>query len=149
MSAFGDLLPEWTVAQAEQELRLHRRDAIPSTWLAEDADGWVGSVSLLQEDHEQIPQYSPWLASLYVQPRARGCGVARALVSHCVAEAARLGIERLYLYCAEALQGFYQAQGWQLQARLPLAPLSVVVMVIQPLAGTGSAPLECEKNPDE
>lgn len=132
VTAFGGLLPDWTLAQAEQELQLHQRDAIPMTWLLEDSTGWLGSVSLLQEDHDDIPHYSPWLASLYVQPRARGAGVARELVSHCVAEAARLGITRLYLYCAEALVEFYQAMGWQIQTRLPLHPLSVVVMVIQP-----------------
>ena len=139
VTAFGELLPEWTIAQAEQELRQHQRDAIPASWLVENADGWLGSVSLLQEDHEEIPQYSPWLASLYVQPRARGAGVARELVNHCVAEAARKGVDRLYLYCAAPLVAFYQAMGWQVQTHLPLHPLSVVVMVIQPLATTGTA----------
>ncbi|WP_305806227.1 GNAT family N-acetyltransferase [Stenotrophomonas sp. YIM B06876] len=132
VAAFGQLLPEWTQVQAEQELRQHQCDAIPVTWLAEDADGWLGSISLLHEDHADVPSYSPWLASLYVQPSARGRGIARALVNHCVAEAARRGIARLYLYCDAPMLAFYQRQGWQVEARLPLGPLWIVILFIQP-----------------
>ncbi|MGV8960511.1 MAG: GNAT family N-acetyltransferase [Stenotrophomonas sp.] len=132
VAAFGQLLPEWTRAQAEQELRQHQCNAIPVTWLAEDDAGWLGSVSLLHEDHDAIPQYSPWLASLYVQPSARGRGIARALVSHAVAGAARLGVARLYLYCEEPMLEFYQRLGWQVEARLPLGPLRLVILFIQP-----------------
>ena len=88
VEAFGALLPDWTLAQAADELRSHTRAcAIPSTLLALDEQGgWLGSVSLLQEDHEHIRQYSPWLASLYVRPQARGQGVGAALVARAVAD---------------------------------------------------------------
>jgi len=54
VQAFGTLLPAWTVEQAEAELRMQRDDTIPCTWVAEDDAGWLGSVSLLHDDHEQI-----------------------------------------------------------------------------------------------
>ena len=79
--AFGSLLPEWTEAQAEAELRAQQRDSIPCSWLAEDESGWLGSVSLLHDDHEQIRGWSPWLASLYVDEAARGKGVGATLVA--------------------------------------------------------------------
>lgn len=32
VQAFGSLLPDWSLAQAEQELRDQQREAIPCTW---------------------------------------------------------------------------------------------------------------------
>ncbi len=135
VQAFGALLPDWTPAQAAQELREHcRHDGIPATWVAEEDGDWLGTVSLLHEDHADIRQYAPWLASLYVRPQARGRGVARALVAHCVDEAARLRIERLYLYCTDVLVEYYLALDWRPHDRLLLGPLRVNVMCLDPAA---------------
>ena len=132
VEAFGALLPDWTLAQAADELRSHTRAcAIPSTLLALDSSGdWLGSVSLLQEDHEHIRQYSPWLASLYVRPRARGQGVGAALVARCVAEAAALGVARLYLYCTQTMAVWYRTLGWHDHDQVVLGPLQVQVMAV-------------------
>jgi len=136
VQAFGDLLPEWTVEQAEAELRAQRDGEIPCTWLAEDDDGWLGSVSLLHDDHEQIRGWSPWLASLYVQPQARGRGIGAQLVAHCVVAAARLGVPRLYLYCEAAMLPWYRALGWEEHQQLQLGPLAITVMRIDPAVGS-------------
>ncbi|MGR4897215.1 GNAT family N-acetyltransferase [Stenotrophomonas sp. LARHCG68] len=135
VQAFGGLLPDWTVAQAEAELRAQQRDAIPCSWLVEDGQGWLGSVSLLHDDHEQIRGWSPWLASLYVQPRARGMGVGAALVRHCVAQAAALGVPTLYLYCEAPMVPWYQGLGWRVHAELQLGPLAITVMEIRTRQG--------------
>ena len=132
VAAFGPLLPQWTCAQARQELAQPAIDGMPQTWLAFEGGQWLGSVSLLHEDHAQLPQYSPWLASLYVREQGRGRGVGAALIRHCVAQAAQRGFERLYLYCAPALQPYYQRQGWQLQQVLLLGPMTVVVLYVVP-----------------
>jgi len=132
VAAFGALQPEWTAGQALAELRAHDRPAvIPSTLLALDAaGGWLGSVSLLDEDHPGIHQYTPWLASLYVRPEARGGGIGRALVARAVAEAGALGVSTLYLYCTPALVAWYLRLGWREQQRLQLGPLLVHVLAI-------------------
>lgn len=130
VAAFGALLPDWTVAEALAELRSHDRPAtIPSTLLALDGGGgWLGSVSLLAEDHPDVPQYSPWLASLYVRPEARGRGVGRALVARAVAEAGALGTRTLYLYCASDMAVWYRGLGWREHEVLRLGPLLVHVL---------------------
>ncbi|WP_254459130.1 GNAT family N-acetyltransferase [Xanthomonas sacchari] len=129
LQAFGPLLPEWNVVEAEADLRSHRDDTrIPTTWIALDGQDWLGSVSLLQNDDERIRQFSPWLATLYVRPQARGAGVGAALVAHCVQAAARFGVQWLYLYCEPVLVPFYERLGWQRHADLPLGPLQIVVM---------------------
>lgn len=134
VDAFGALLPDWTVEQALDELKTHdRRRAIPTTLIAIEAGAWLGSVSLLQNDHDDIRQYSPWLASLYVKPEARCRGAGRALVTRCVQEAAELEVDRLYLYCTDAVD-YYRALGWQVHDQLQLGPLFVTVMVIEPLS---------------
>lgn len=131
VQAFGNLLPDWSVAQAEAELRAQQRDAIPCTWLAMDAGNWLGSVSLLHDDHEQIRGWSPWLASLYVKPEARGRGVGAALVEHAIVQAAAFGVAELYLYCEAPMVAWYRSLGWQVHARLPLGPLAVTVMAVE------------------
>lgn len=135
VDAFGALLPDWTVAQAESELRAHAaRRAIPTTLVAVDSDDWLGSVSLLQNDHEKIRAWSPWLASLYVRPQARGAGVAGALIRRCRSEAAALGVSTLYLYCQGPLVAFYRDRGWRRHARATLGRTAVEVMAFDGLA---------------
>ncbi len=130
VQAFGTLLPDWTVAQAEAELAGQQRDGIPCSWLAMEGDDWLGSVSLLHDDHEQIRGWSPWLASLYVSPAARGKGVGAALVAQCVAQAAVLGVAQLYLYCEAPMVGWYRSLGWRVHAELQLGPLAITVMAL-------------------
>ncbi|WP_313274816.1 GNAT family N-acetyltransferase [Stenotrophomonas sp.] len=130
VQAFGTLLPDWTVAQAEAELAGQQRDGIPCSWLAMEGDDWLGSVSLLHDDHEQIRGWSPWLASLYVSPAARGKGVGAALVAQCVAQAAVLGVAQLYLYCEAPMVGWYRSLGWRVHAELQLGPLAITVMAV-------------------
>lgn len=134
VAAFGALLPDWSLAQAQAELAGHaRRQAVPTTLVALDGETWLGSVSLLAEDHDRIRQYSPWLATLYVDPAARSLGVGTALVGRCVEEAAALGIGRLYLYCTGALVAYYRRLGWREHDLIILGPLQVVVMQIEPM----------------
>ncbi|MBN8791368.1 MAG: GNAT family N-acetyltransferase [Stenotrophomonas nitritireducens] len=131
VQAFGTLLPDWTVAQAVAELQAQQRNAIPCSWLAMDAGDWSGSVSLLHDDHEQIRGWSPWLASLYVKPEARGRGVGAALVEHAIAQAAVFGVPELYLYCEAPRVAWYRTLGWRVHAQLQLGPLAITVMAVE------------------
>ncbi len=133
LQAFGALLPDWTLDQALDELRSHTRDdVIPASWIALDRSRWLGSISLLDTDDARLGPWSPWLASLYVQPQARGQGIGEALVAHCVQAAARAKVPLLYLYCQPALVPFYQRLGWQMHTALVLGPMQIVVMCIVP-----------------
>ena len=137
LEAFGALVPDWSHAEAAAELRSHTRGrAIPTTLVAlGDDGGWLGSVSLLQEDHKHIRQYSPWLATLYVRPEARGQGVGAALVGRCVAEVAALQVAVLYLYCTELMAAWYRRLGWRDQDLVVLGPMRLRVMSIDCMAG--------------
>src|SRR5436305_15294288 len=64
------------------------KDAIPATNILLIDGAVAGSVSLLdQDDIDNVrPDLSPWLASLYVEPRHRRHGYRSALVRHGILE---------------------------------------------------------------
>ena len=76
------------------------------TWIAyvgatADEQSLLGSVSLI--DSDDLPgfeQLSPWLASLYVAPRARNIGLGGRLVDCVVSEAAQRGDGYVHLFTA-------------------------------------------------
>jgi len=133
--AWGDLLADWSLEEAERELRTHVQcRAIPTTVVALDGETPVGSASLLANDDERIRKYSPWLASLYVVPGRRGEGIGAALVRAIVDEAAALAVPRLYLYTTDGMGvvDFYRALGWSVTERLEFRGVEAVVMSIEP-----------------
>lgn len=121
--------PQMSVASTSDELRKQTvAHAIPTTIVAIDTNKRVlGSVSLLQNDHQKIRQYSPWLASLYVRKSMRGQGIGQDLVSRCVALAEKLGVSQLYLY-TDAHVAFYTALGWSVVETVSFGQFEVTVM---------------------
>ncbi|WP_089933393.1 GNAT family N-acetyltransferase [Candidatus Entotheonella palauensis] len=111
------LLPWWHYDDALAELEDHAsRKSIPTTLLALDNDRLLGSASLVEEDLPKaelpaVASLSPWLASVFVVPEARGRGIGRALVERAVMQAAVLGIETLYLFTA-GQETFYRQLRW-------------------------------------
>ena len=100
-------LPSWT----EGLRRRTNRDTIHTTYVALEGEELLGSVTLVEHDMSIHQDLTPWVAGVYVKPESRGQGVATALIRHAVAQAAQMGIERLYLYTASA-QGLYEKLGW-------------------------------------
>src|SRR4051812_8457835 len=130
-----DLLPGWTCEEALTELRRHTgRRQIPTTFVALDGDDLLGSASLLEADLDGWDHLSPWLASVYVVPHARGRGVGRELVARVVAEAAALGVGVLHLWTA-GQQAWYSRLGWSPLHYTRHGEHDVTIMVIRPGAG--------------
>ncbi len=106
-------------------------DRIPTTFVALDGDEPLGSASLVTDDMSTHPELTPWLASVYVAPVARGRGVASALVRRVVQQAAALGVARLYLYTENA-RGLYEKLGWRAIATEHFEGSPVTIMAIDP-----------------
>lgn len=129
---WGHLNPADSLAARIASLRDQTNpDRIPTTYIALNGDEPLGSASLVDYDMETHRELSPWLASVYVTPTARGRGVASALVRRVVRQAAVLGNPRLYLYTENA-RGLYEKLGWRVIATDHFEGSLVTIMAINP-----------------
>ncbi|MFD2204460.1 GNAT family N-acetyltransferase [Kiloniella antarctica] len=71
----------------------------------------IGTVLLIENDHENYKQYRPWLAALYVVPEYRCRGIARKLVAMVEDFARSRGEDHLFLYTTSP--NIYKGMGWQ------------------------------------
>jgi GNAT superfamily N-acetyltransferase len=131
---WGHLYSHWTYEVCRDELAGHaaRADGLPTTLVALEGAELLGSVSLVFEDAPELQEHgSPWLASLYVTPPARGRGLGTALARAAVARAAAEGIGELFLFTPEH-RAFYARLGWSGIARTALKGTPVDLMCIAP-----------------
>ena len=136
---WGHLYSHWTyeVAFAELDEQATRAQGLPTTLLALEGEELLGSVSLVFEDAPELQEHgSPWLASLYVRPEARGRGIGAALVRAALARAEVEGVGELFLFTPEH-RDFYARLGWRPLARTALKGTAVDLMCIRP---AGAAP---------
>jgi GNAT superfamily N-acetyltransferase len=108
---------------------------IPTTFIALDGDEPLGSASVVEYDMETHPELTPWLASVYVQPDARGRGVASALVRCVMQEVTALGVSRLYLF-TESARGLYEKLGWQMIGTDYYEGFDVTIMTVDLAIGS-------------
>jgi GNAT superfamily N-acetyltransferase len=87
-------------------------DPIPTGLVAHDGERFLGTVSLIACDEESRPQYTPWVAALWIEPEYRGNGIAAALVDRAACLAFEAGAARVYLLARERLRSFYERLGW-------------------------------------
>ncbi len=71
----------------------------------------AGIAGVVRHDLETRPDLTPWLASVFVRPDARGRGIASAVVEANAAEAARHGHNTLWLHTPDQ-QKLYARLGW-------------------------------------
>jgi GNAT superfamily N-acetyltransferase len=72
----------------------------------------VGTASLAAQDLEERPDLTPWLAGVFVDPQARGQGLAASLVGAVEDECRRAAIGTLWLYTRSA-EKVYTRVGWR------------------------------------
>ena len=91
----------------------------------------IGSASLIAHDMDTHPEFSPWLASVFVAPPYRGQGTGTALVRRVIQEAEALGVAQLYLFTTPDKNGFYARLGWSLIERTRYRGFQQIVMALQ------------------
>jgi len=85
---------------------------IPFALVAHQDTTFLGTVSVIASDLEDLPQYTPWVAAVWVERKHRKRRIGRALVARALNDAFALGIERAYLCAGQERRNFYLRQGW-------------------------------------
>jgi N-acetylglutamate synthase-like GNAT family acetyltransferase len=122
--------------------RLHRslqKEALPTAFIAlSDSGALLGSAGILPATitHKHL---TPWLSSVYVPGEFRGRGIASALSLRALAEAARLGFERLYLFTPHN-EKLYARMGWRVFERIEYNGVPLTLME-RPAAVVAGAPM--------
>jgi GNAT superfamily N-acetyltransferase len=100
------------------QLRNHtRKDCVPYTVVA-FADGVpVGSCCVIENDCPHRPQYTPWVAAVYVKPEMRLRGIASAVLQEAASIAKRANIAGLYIDCLATTARVYAKNGWDVYER--------------------------------
>lgn len=103
--------------------------ALPLRILAHAGDAVVGVAELkAHELRDRFPERSPWLGGVYVDPPARGRGVAALLVREIERQARLAGFRRLWLDTERLDGGLYARLGWQRHERIEVGGRSRRVM---------------------
>ncbi len=102
-------------------------NSIPITFVARGDAGVLGTVSLDLSDLPGFDHFSPWLASLYVLPHARGKGIGSALIRHVQQFASSRGIGMVYLWTPSETR-LYERCGWTCFQRATYNDRSITLM---------------------
>jgi N-acetylglutamate synthase-like GNAT family acetyltransferase len=95
--------------------RLHENmdpSPIPFALVAHRGDVFLGTSSVIAADIEDRPQYSPWVAAVWVDPKYRMQEIGTGLVARAAEDAFALSFRRVYLCAQKERRRFYTRQGW-------------------------------------
>jgi GNAT superfamily N-acetyltransferase len=87
---------------------------VPACFVAYSGEQYLGSVKLIASDLEARPQYTPWIAALWVDEAFRRQGIAARLIDAARAEAGLCGHKTAYLCATPENSPYYLARGWKL-----------------------------------
>jgi N-acetylglutamate synthase-like GNAT family acetyltransferase len=87
-------------------------EPMPFALVAHLGSDFLGTASVIASDLPERPQLTPWVAAVWVEPRARRRGVGAALVDRAARDCFALGVRRAYLCARPQRSGFYQGLGW-------------------------------------
>ena len=87
-------------------------DPIPFALVAHDGEAFFGTASVIASDLAERPQWTPWVAAVWVEPGARQRGVGGALVGRATRDCFALGFGRAYLCARAQLSAYYERLGW-------------------------------------
>lgn len=100
---------------------------LPITFIASSGEELLGSAMLIHREMDTHPQFTPWLAGVFVAPAHRRRGIGRALAEHIVREAAGRGYPTVYLFTPSA-QDFFSRLGWSIVEHTRYRDADVTIM---------------------
>jgi predicted N-acetyltransferase YhbS len=100
---------------------------LPITFVASSGTELLGSAMLIHHEMDTHPQFTPWLAGVFVAPAHRRRGIGRALAEHVLCEAAARGYSTVYLFTPSA-QDFFARLGWSIVEHTRYRGTDVTIM---------------------
>ena len=100
-------IPARIYAESMAEQSVH---GVPKWLIALDETGVIGGLGVIANDFHRRTDLTPNICAVYVEPCARGRGVARALIDRACAELSAAGWENVYLITGH--DRFYERLGW-------------------------------------
>ena len=85
---------------------------IPFALVAHRGETFIGTASVIASDLEDRPQYSPWVAAVWVEPKFRMQEIGSGLVARAAEDTFALNIRRVYLCATHERRRFYTRLGW-------------------------------------
>ena len=116
---------------------------IPFALVAHASNEFLGTASAIASDVPARPQFTPWVAAVWVEPHARRRGIGAMLVSRAAQDCFALGFGRTYLCARPRRSGFYERLGWRtIERRVGPDRLSILIQDATPEPGEikGSRP---------
>lgn len=107
-------VPDIPIERVEQNLQNHlNENTLPLTYVAFIDNQPVGMCSLRITDGI-LPDLSPWLGSLVVDPRHQKKGIAKQLVDTIMDKAKQFRHKKLYLFAFDlTIPQYYSRLGWR------------------------------------
>ncbi|TXR50906.1 GNAT family N-acetyltransferase [Phyllobacterium endophyticum] len=89
-------------------------DGVPLVLVAHEGNVFIGTVSVIENDMDERPQYSPWVAALWVEPAKRKSGIGSALVRAATEAAFEQGVSSILVCASVEISPFYERLGWSI-----------------------------------
>ena len=126
------LNPGLSLEQRIEKMQTYlNEDAIPQTFVAlnETADQitLLGSAAVIDSDMDTKPEFTPWLASVYVDEKQRRQGIGATLVKAIMQYVQGLDFSDMYLFTPDQAL-FYESLGWQVLEQTEYRDENVTVM---------------------
>ena len=87
-------------------------ERMPRAFVAHDGDVFAGTASVIASDLDERPQYTPWVAAVWIEQRYRSQRLGRRLIAHAAAHAFSLGVPRVFLTARPVRRSLYESLGW-------------------------------------
>lgn len=85
---------------------------VPTVFVAHDGPIFAGTASLIVNNLDERPQYSPWIAAVWVEPEFRSQKIGARLVEAGAQAAFAAGHQRVYLCARKERASYYDQLGW-------------------------------------
>ena len=87
---------------------------MPRAFVAHQGGVFAGTASVIASDLDERPQYSPWVAAVWIEPQFRSKRIGRRLIAHAADHAFNVGVPRVFLTARPARRSLYESLGWDM-----------------------------------